>query len=429
MAHSLFARKPLALLLEEMKGENRLRRVLGPVQLTSLGVGAIIGTGIFVLTGVAAHDKAGPGADALLRRRRHRLHLRGALLRRVRLDGAGGRLGLHLRLRHARRALRLDHRLGPGPRVRRRLGDRGPRLVALLPGLHRHLRAPAPEGAGRWRRSTTTRRSGTSWRRATVIDLPAIVIAVVITADPGQGDPRERHASTPPWSSSSSLIVLFVIVVGAFYVNPANWNPFAPFGYTGISFFGHTLFGQTGSGGEPLGMLAGRGDHLLRLHRLRLGLDPRRGGEEPAARRADRHHRLADRLHRPLHRGRGGAHRHGPLRQDRHRRARCPNAFAQVGLPWAQFLISLGALAGITSVLLVMMLSQPRVLLAMARDGLVPAELLRRGPREVPHAVEVDDPDRRRRRPRWRRSCRCASWPSSSTSARCSPSSSSARRC
>src|SRR6185295_8841784 len=41
-------------------GDNRLRRVLGPFQLTSLGVGAIIGTGIFVLTGEAAHDKAGP---------------------------------------------------------------------------------------------------------------------------------------------------------------------------------------------------------------------------------------------------------------------------------------------------------------------------------------------------------------------------------
>jgi len=48
------------------------------------------------------------------------------------------------------------------------------------------------------------------------------------------------------------------------------------------------------------------------------------------------------------------------------------NAFARVGLPWAQFVISIGAVAGITSVLLVMMLSQPRVLLAMARDGLVP---------------------------------------------------------
>jgi len=50
------------------------------------------------------------------------------------------------------------------------------------------------------------------------------------------------------------------------------------------------------------------------------------------------------------------------------------HAFAQAGLPWAQFIISIGAVAGITSVLLVMMLSQPRVLLAMARDGLVPRE-------------------------------------------------------
>src|SRR6059058_1024645 len=60
MANRLFARKPLQLLLEEMAGEHRLRRVLGPVQLTSLGVGAVIGTGIFVLTGVAAHERAGP---------------------------------------------------------------------------------------------------------------------------------------------------------------------------------------------------------------------------------------------------------------------------------------------------------------------------------------------------------------------------------
>src|SRR6266566_9125229 len=60
MANHLFKTKSLALLLEEMKGEQRLRRVLGPVQLTSLGVGAVIGTGIFILTGQAAHDKAGP---------------------------------------------------------------------------------------------------------------------------------------------------------------------------------------------------------------------------------------------------------------------------------------------------------------------------------------------------------------------------------
>src|SRR3954471_21092115 len=56
----LWARKTLAQLLEEMKGENRLRRILGPVGLTSLGVGAIIGAGIFVMTGRAAAQDAGP---------------------------------------------------------------------------------------------------------------------------------------------------------------------------------------------------------------------------------------------------------------------------------------------------------------------------------------------------------------------------------
>src|SRR3989339_521983 len=56
----LFAKKSLKRLLEEMKDDNRLRRVLGPVTLTSLGVGAIIGAGIFVATGAAAKDVAGP---------------------------------------------------------------------------------------------------------------------------------------------------------------------------------------------------------------------------------------------------------------------------------------------------------------------------------------------------------------------------------
>ena len=47
-------------------------------------------------------------------------------------------------------------------------------------------------------------------------------------------------------------------------------------------------------------------------------------------------------------------------------------AFAQVGLPWAQMLIAVGAVVGITTVLLALMLGQPRVMLAMARDGLLP---------------------------------------------------------
>src|SRR6184192_2984071 len=59
---NLFATKPLGMLIEEARetGEHSLRRTLGPVQLTALGVGAIIGAGIFVLSGLGAHY-AGPG--------------------------------------------------------------------------------------------------------------------------------------------------------------------------------------------------------------------------------------------------------------------------------------------------------------------------------------------------------------------------------
>lgn len=56
----LFARKSLEMLHNEMEGDNRLRRVLGPISLTSLGIGAIIGSGIFVTTGATAANKAGP---------------------------------------------------------------------------------------------------------------------------------------------------------------------------------------------------------------------------------------------------------------------------------------------------------------------------------------------------------------------------------
>src|SRR5256885_16227823 len=58
--NQLFAKKSLKVLLDEMAGEHRLKRVLGPVTLTALGIGAVIGAGIFVATGAAAKDVAGP---------------------------------------------------------------------------------------------------------------------------------------------------------------------------------------------------------------------------------------------------------------------------------------------------------------------------------------------------------------------------------
>src|SRR5947209_3715935 len=62
MGNPLFAKKPLSVLLDEAKetGEHSLKRTLGPFQLTALGVCAVIGAGIFVLSGLGAHY-AGPG--------------------------------------------------------------------------------------------------------------------------------------------------------------------------------------------------------------------------------------------------------------------------------------------------------------------------------------------------------------------------------
>src|SRR5437879_10860419 len=59
---NILARKPLNLLLAEAQetGEHSLKRTLGAFQLTALGVGAVIGAGIFVLSGLGAHY-AGPG--------------------------------------------------------------------------------------------------------------------------------------------------------------------------------------------------------------------------------------------------------------------------------------------------------------------------------------------------------------------------------
>src|SRR5437764_4530330 len=60
LRRQLFATKSLQVLLDEMAGDHRLRRVLGPVTLTALGIGAVIGAGICVATGEAANRTAGP---------------------------------------------------------------------------------------------------------------------------------------------------------------------------------------------------------------------------------------------------------------------------------------------------------------------------------------------------------------------------------
>ncbi|APR79005.1 Amino acid permease [Minicystis rosea] len=365
----LFAKKPLGLLLEELHGEHRLRRVLGPLQLTGLGVGAIVGTGIFVLTGQAAHDKAGPaltlsfivaGAACVFAALCY-----AEFASMVPVAGSAytytyatlGELfawiiGWDLVLEYAVGAATVAH--GWSHYFQDLIGIFG----AHLP--HSLANAPFDYDPG----------VGGFVATGALFDLPATLITFTVTAILVRGIHESARFNAAMVALKLAVVVL-VIVVGAFHVNPANWHPFAPFGLGGISFFGKPLFGSSGKGGEPLGMLAG----AAMIFFAYIGFDSVSAHAEEAKNPARdvpigilASLLLCTLLYVAVTAVLTGMVRYDALDID----APVSAAFRQVGLPGAALLISTGALAGITSVLAVMLLSQPRVLLAMARDRLLP---------------------------------------------------------
>ena len=369
MANQLFARKPLKLLLEEMEGDNRLRRVLGPVQLTSLGVGAVIGTGIFVLTGKAAHDTTGPAlmlsflAAGIACIFAALCYAEFASM--VPVAGSAytyayatmGELfawiiGWDLILEYAVASSTVAH--GWSHYFQDLIGIFGLEIPHVL------STAPFDYDPALGRIVST----------GAFFDLPAVVIAAVITTILVIGI-RESAGFNTAMVIVKLAIVFLVIGLGAFYIDPDNWKPFAPFGLTGVSFFGKTIFGMEGKGGEPLGMLAGAaviffayiGFDSISTH-AEESRNPRR--DVPIAIITSLI--LCTVLYIAVAAVLTGMVPYDQIDID----APVSNAFKQRGLHWAQFVIALGALTGITSVMLVMMLSQPRIWLAMARDGLVP---------------------------------------------------------
>ena len=369
MANHLFARKPLALLLEEARGENRLRRVLGPVTLTSLGVGAIIGTGIFVLTGVAAHDKAGPAL--------------------ILSFGLAGIACVFAALCYAEFASMVPVAGSAYTYAYATLGE----LFAWIIGWDLVLEYAVGSStvAHGWSAHfkdllkslgieipyaiTNTPfdfdpETGRFFATGAYLDLTAIAITALITVILVKGI-RESAGFNAGMVAVKLAIVLFVIVVGIFYINPENWVPFAPYGYTGVSFFGHTIFGQSGAGGAPLGALAGAAIIFFAY----IGFDSvsTHAEEAKVPQRDVPVGIIASLIICTILYIAVSAVLTGMVHYDQiDINAPVADAFRQKGLPWAQRLIDIGAITGITSVLLVMMLSQPRVLLAMARDGLIP---------------------------------------------------------
>jgi basic amino acid/polyamine antiporter, APA family len=370
MASHLFATKSLKQLLEEMAGEERLHRVLGPVQLTSLGVGAVIGTGIFILTGQAAHDKAGPAL--ILSFVVAGLACVFAALCYAEFAAMAPVAGSAYTYAYATLGelfawiigwdLVLEYAVASSV-VAHGWSAHFQELIHLFNWSVPHVFATAPfdyqPDVGR---IVTT---------GAYFDLPAIVIAFIVTAILVKGIKESASINTGIVIVKLAIVV-FVIVVGAFYIDPRNWTDnFAPYGFTGISFFGKTLWGQTGAGGEPLGMFAGAAIIFFAY----IGFD----SVSTHAEEAKRPSRdvpigivasllICTVLYILVSAVLTGMVPYKDISVD----APVVDAFKRQGLTAAQYLVAAGALAGITSVLLVMMLSQPRVLLAMARDGLLP---------------------------------------------------------
>jgi len=347
----LFAVKPVGVLLAEMEGENRLRRVLGPVSLTALGVGAIIGAGIFVLTGLAAHDKAGPG-----------------LILSFVVAGIGCALA---GLCYAEFASMVPVAGSAYTYAYATLGE----LFAWIIGWDLVLEYAVASStvAHGWSHYFLSLLSifgitlPERWTNTPVdidplthvwattgsyCNLPAALVVLLVTVVLVIGI-RESASFNAAMVILKLVVVLFVIVVGSAYVRPQNWHPFLPYGWGGVMrgasyvFFAYIGFDSVSTHAEearnpqrdvPIGIIAS----LALCTVLYILVAAVLTGMVP----------------------------YTEINID----APVAAAFASRGLEVARLLISIGAVVGITSVLLVLLLSQARVLLAMARDGLIPRE-------------------------------------------------------
>jgi basic amino acid/polyamine antiporter, APA family len=353
-----------------MGAAHRLRPILGPLQLTSLGVGAIIGAGIFVVIGLVAKDKAGAAiilsfviagfacAFAALCYAEFASMVPVAGSAYTYAYATLGELfawiiGWDLLLEYGVGAASVAHGWSHYFTDFLRLWG------VTLP--HAITNAPFDFDPSTGRFIAT----------GTVIDLPALLITALLTAVLVIGI-RMSATFNASMVVVKLAVVFLIIAVGVFYIDPQNWHPFAPYGYSGISFFGKTIMGQQGAGGEPLGAMAGAAIVFYAY----IGFDSVSTHAEEA-RNPSRDVpigiivslTLCTILYIAVAAVLTGMVPYDKIDID----APLSRAFSRVGIPWAHFLISVGALTGITSVLMVLMLSQPRIMLAMARDGLLPA--------------------------------------------------------
>jgi APA family basic amino acid/polyamine antiporter len=387
---SIFATKSIEQITREQLGEEGgtggLRRVLGPAQLIMLGVGAVIGTGIFVLTGQAAAANAGPaivismviaGLVAALAALCYSEFAASVPVAGSAYTYAYATLGEFIAWVIGWDLI-LEYALGAATVA---VGWSG-NLITLLGQLGLTFPAALSAAPG-----TVVPITGGDPVTA-VFNLPAVIITVLVTA-------LLVFGVSESVSVNSAIVVLKVAVVlvvigaGAFFIDTGNWHPFIPdntgtfgeYGWSGIMrgagviFFAYIGFDAVSTSAQearnpqrdmPRGILWSLAICTILyvlVSGVMVGLVPYKAMLNEPAPLVVAIQSAADRA---------------------------------AGTPWesvmavVKILVTVGALAGLSSVMVVMMLAQPRIFLAMSKDGLMPVWAGRIHPRfRTPHVSTI----------------------------------------
>jgi APA family basic amino acid/polyamine antiporter len=344
----------------EQSGKS-LRRSLSALDLTLLGVGAIIGTGIFVLTGTAAANQAGPAitmsylAAGLACAFAALCYAEFASM--VPIAGSAytyayaslgevfaWMIGWDLILEYAVGSMTVA------------IGWSG-YMQKLLSGFG--LSLPVWMSAG-----------PSALTPGAIINLPAVLVVLLIMALLVIGVRESARFNALMVAVKGVAIVVFMIA-GLPFVKPENWSPFAPYGWSGIMsaaavvFFAYIGFDAVSTTAEeaknprrdqPIGIIAS----LIICTVLYLAVAGILAGIVPVV----QYRAVAGTL--------PGMPTTDPASAAQFLNAPVAYALSYIGQDWAAYLVSAGAVAGITSVLLVMLMSQPRIFFSMSRDGLLP---------------------------------------------------------
>ena len=348
MANNFFVKKSVdELIAQTEEGEHKLKRVLGPFDLILLGIGAIIGTGIFVLTGVGAALHAGPA---------------------ITLSFAVSALAcVFAALCYAEFASIIPVSGSAYTYAYATIGE----LLAWIIGwdLILEYAVCSITVAIGWSGYLVNLFAAVGiiipeWMSQPPFNLPAAIIVAVITTLLVIGI-KESARFNNVIVIVKLAVILFFICLGAFFVRPENWSPFMPFGWTGVMtgaaivFFAYIGFDAVSTTAEetrnpqrdlPVGIIVS----LLVCSTLYIIVALILTGIIPVMDYAADQSFLS-----------------------------APIAFALnvIHQDWASGIISVGAVMGITSVLLVMMMGQPRIFFAMSRDRLFPENISKVHPR------------------------------------------------